>query len=197
MGPIETYPEPREQTFVVCFDDTTKLWEVCCWSSKAGRWARPDGGAPQFSPSSWITCSGDASRTKNAEILNVFASAQPILTAPKSGAIIILLDDISLAWEVGYWSSGIFNWTQIDGKPLRIFPTHWASATGNCSDITAESQASQVVDTRFDAALLYVPSFPLVENSKAPPLTRRANLGRGGLAKRGAMLFSIKGQDGT
>ena len=173
MGPKEAYPEPIERAYVVCFDHSTKFWEVCGWSSKEGRWVRPDGGAPQFSPSSWVTCSGDAG-TKNAEILNVFAGAQPILTAPKSGAIIILLNDISRAWEVGYWSSGIFNWTQIDGKPLRICPTHWAPATSNCSDTTAEYQ--------YSAAFACVPSFPLVENGLAPPLTRRANLGRGFVA---------------
>ena len=190
MGPKETCPEPRERAYVVCFDDSAKFWEVCCLPSKTGRWFRPDGGTPQFSPSSWVTCSGDASGTKNAEILNVFASAQPILTAPKSGAIIILLDDISRAWEVGYWSSGIFNWTQMDGKPLRISPTHWASATSNCSDITPASRASQVDNTRFDdpllrqkpAVFLHAPCFPLVETVIAPPSTRRANLGRGLLA---------------
>jgi len=151
MGPKEAYPEPIERAYVVCFDHSTNFWEVCGWSSKEGRWVRPDGGAPQFSPSSWVTCSGDVG-TKNAEILNVFAGAQPILTAPKSGAIIILLNDISRAWEVGYWSSGIFNWTQIDGKPLRICPTHWAPATSNCSDTTAEYQ--------YSAAFACVPSFP-------------------------------------
>src|SRR5438046_555471 len=173
MGPKEAYPEPIERAYVICFDHSTNFWEVCGWSSKEGRWVRPDGGAPQFSPSSWVTCSGDVG-TKNAEILNVFAGAQPILTAPKSGAIIILLNDISRAWEVGYWSSGIFNWTQIDGKPLRICPTHGAPATSNCSDTTAEYQ--------YSAAFACVPSFPLVENGLAPPLTRRASLGRGFVA---------------
>src|SRR5437764_6360564 len=139
---MTTYGKSIERAYLICLDRSGKLWEVCCWSSKTGGWVRPDGGALQFSPSYWVASSGDASETKNAEILNVFAGAQPILTAPKSGAIIILLNDISRAWEVGYWSSGIFNWTQIDGKPLRICPTHWAPATSNCSDTTAEYQYS-------------------------------------------------------
>src|SRR5438552_6742465 len=137
------YAKPKERAHVVCFDASAKSWEVCFWSSEAG-WVRPDGGAPQFSPSTWVTCSGDPSGAKKREILSVFASAQPILTAPKSDVVIILLDDISCAWEVGSWSSEILSWTQIDGKRLRIFPTHWASATSICSDIMAKPQASHM-----------------------------------------------------
>src|SRR5687767_11276815 len=68
-------PSPKDQAYAVCFDDSRTVWEVCCWSSKARVWLRPDGGAPQFSPSSWVKCSGDFSGTKNAQLLNVLLRA--------------------------------------------------------------------------------------------------------------------------
>ena len=40
---------PKPPSYFVCFDKSAHFWEVCCWS--AGNWVRPDGVAPQFSPS--------------------------------------------------------------------------------------------------------------------------------------------------
>src|SRR5438046_4355141 len=66
-----------------------------------------------------------------------------------------------------------------DEKPLRIFPTHWASASC-CSHIAADFQAIPVAHLQFDdnshkpflrVPLLDAPCFPLVENGRAPPLT--------------------------
>ena len=185
MGTIETNRKARERVYVVCFDDAKKFWEVCCWSSEVGHWVRPDGGVPQFSPSSWVACAGDGSGKTNPGILNVLSGAQPILTAPKSGAIIILLDDNSGAWEVGYWSAGIFNWTQMDGEPLRIFPTHWASAN-NCSIIVPEARASQGDNSRIDdnnkKRFLPLDTAAVFENRISPSEIRPSKLRRGVLA---------------
>src|SRR5260370_39869153 len=74
----EANPKSVERAYVLCFDDSARHWEVCYWSSNAGRWFRPDGEAPQFSASYWIPCSGNTGGTENAEISNVFASAEPI-----------------------------------------------------------------------------------------------------------------------
>ena len=183
MGTIETNRKARERVYVVFFDDAKKFWEVCCWSSEVGHWVRSDGGVPRLFPSSWVACAG--SGKTNPGILNVFSSAQPILTAPKSGAIIILLDDTSCAWEVGYWSVGIFNWTQMNGKPLRIFPTHWASAN-NCSNTAPEARASQGDNSRIDdnnkKRFLPLDTAAVVENRISPPEIRPIKLHRGVLA---------------
>ena len=51
--------------------------------------------------------------------------------APKSGDLVILQDAQSGAWEVGRWAKESGSWVQIDGSPLRLFPTHWAPASGD------------------------------------------------------------------
>src|SRR5256885_4674553 len=72
----EASPANTERPYVICFSKSSKFWDVCYRSSNAGDWLRPDGAAPQFSPSYWVACSGDASGTNSAELLNFFASAQ-------------------------------------------------------------------------------------------------------------------------
>ena len=51
--------------------------------------------------------------------------------APKSGDLVILQDAQSGAWEVGRWAKESGSWVQTDGAPLRLFPTHWAPASGD------------------------------------------------------------------
>ena len=51
--------------------------------------------------------------------------------APKNGDLVILQDAQSGAWEVGRWAKESGSWVQIDGTPLRLFPTHWAPASGD------------------------------------------------------------------
>jgi TPR repeat protein len=46
---------------------------------------------------------------------------------------VVLLDGCSDAWEVGRWSPESSRWVQIDGKPLRIFPTHWVPVSGDAA----------------------------------------------------------------
>lgn len=48
-----------------------------------------------------------------------------IESAPRNGDFVILQDSLTGSWEVGRWVEESKNWAQIDGSPLRIFPTHW------------------------------------------------------------------------
>ena len=57
--------------------------------------------------------------------------AKQIELAPKNGDIVVLQDGWSGSWEVGRWAPESSSWVQIDGKPLRIFPTHWVPASGD------------------------------------------------------------------
>jgi hypothetical protein len=57
--------------------------------------------------------------------------ARPIELAPKNGDFVVLQDGCSGSWEVGRWAQESSGWVQIDGKPLRIFPTHWVSVSGD------------------------------------------------------------------
>ena len=51
--------------------------------------------------------------------------------APKNGDFVILQDAQSGSWEVGRWAQETSSWVQIDGKPLRLFPTHWVPVSGD------------------------------------------------------------------
>jgi hypothetical protein len=57
--------------------------------------------------------------------------AKQIELAPKNGDFVILQDGWSGSWEVGRWAEETSSWVQIDGKPLRIFPTHWVPVSGD------------------------------------------------------------------
>jgi hypothetical protein len=57
--------------------------------------------------------------------------AKSIELAPKNGDFVVLQDGWSGSWEVGRWAPESSNWVQIDGKPLRIFPTHWVPVSGD------------------------------------------------------------------
>jgi hypothetical protein len=57
--------------------------------------------------------------------------AKQIELAPKTGDFVVLQDGWSGSWEVGRWASESSSWVQIDGKPLRIFPTHWVPVSGD------------------------------------------------------------------
>jgi TPR repeat protein len=57
----------------------------------------------------------------------------PIDQAPRSGDFIILQDAISGSREVGRWAKENAGWVQIDGKPLRLLPTHWLPLWGDAA----------------------------------------------------------------
>jgi TPR repeat protein len=57
--------------------------------------------------------------------------AKQIELAPKNGDFVVLQDGRSGSWEVGRWAPESNSWVQIDGKPLRIFPTHWVPVSGD------------------------------------------------------------------
>src|ERR1700681_4884010 len=57
--------------------------------------------------------------------------AKQIELAPKNGDFVVLQDGWSGSWEVGRWAPASSSWIQIDGKPLRIFPTHWVPVSGD------------------------------------------------------------------
>src|SRR6266853_6099756 len=57
--------------------------------------------------------------------------AKQIELAPKNGDFVVLQDGRSGSWEVGRWAVESNSWVQIDGKPLRIFPTHWVPVSGD------------------------------------------------------------------
>src|ERR1700681_1359636 len=57
--------------------------------------------------------------------------AKQIEPAPKNGDFVGLQDEWSGSWEVGRWAPESNSWVQIDGKPLRIFPTHWVPVSGD------------------------------------------------------------------
>lgn len=54
--------------------------------------------------------------------------AKQIELAPKNGDFVVLQDGWSGSWEVGRWAPESGSWIRIDGKPLRIFPTHWSGS---------------------------------------------------------------------
>ena len=53
--------------------------------------------------------------------------------APKNGDFVVLQDGWSGSWEVGRWAPESSSWVQIEGKPLRIFPTHWVPVSGDAT----------------------------------------------------------------
>ena len=57
--------------------------------------------------------------------------AKQIELAPKNGDFVVLQDGWSGSWEVGRWAPESGGWVRIDGKPLRIFPTHWVPVSGD------------------------------------------------------------------
>jgi len=57
--------------------------------------------------------------------------AKQIELAPKNGDLVVLQDGWSGSWEVGRWAPESGSWVRIDGKPLRIFPTHWVPVSGD------------------------------------------------------------------
>ncbi len=59
--------------------------------------------------------------------------AKHIELAPRNGDFVVLLDGCSDAWEVGRWSPEGSRWVQIDGKPVRLFPTHWVPVSGDAA----------------------------------------------------------------
>jgi hypothetical protein len=73
--------------------------------------------------------------------------AKHIELAPKTGDFIVLLDGCSDAWEVGRWSPESSRWVQIDGKPLRIFPTHWVTVSGDAAGSENSEGLSFLVPT--------------------------------------------------
>src|ERR1700730_5539216 len=57
--------------------------------------------------------------------------AKQIELAPKNGDFVVLQDGWSGSWEVVEESKESSSWVQIDGKPLRILPTHWVPVSGD------------------------------------------------------------------
>ena len=57
--------------------------------------------------------------------------AKQIELAPKNGDLVVLQDGWSGSWEVGRWAPESGSWVRIDGKPLRIFPTHSVPVSGD------------------------------------------------------------------
>jgi hypothetical protein len=88
--------------------------------------------------------------------------AKQIELAPKNGDFVVLQDAWSGSWEVGRWAPESDSWVQIDGKPLRIFPTHWVPISGDAAGsenseslaflvppIQVEETAPKLLHTRF------------------------------------------------
>jgi TPR repeat protein len=55
--------------------------------------------------------------------------------APKNGEFVILQDLVSGSWEVGRWAKESNSWVEINGKPLRLFPTHWVPISGDAAGL--------------------------------------------------------------
>ena len=55
--------------------------------------------------------------------------------APKNGEFVILQDLVSGSWEVGRWATESSSWVEINGKPLRLFPTHWVPISGDAAGL--------------------------------------------------------------
>src|ERR1019366_1371852 len=81
--------------------------------------------------------------------------------APKNGDFVVLQDARTGAWEVGRWAQETSSWVQIDGKPLRLFPTHWVPV----SDDPDGSRNRQSLS-------FLVPSPPLKVTAPKRPRTR-------------------------
>jgi BA14K-like protein len=81
--------------------------------------------------------------------------------APKNGDFVVLQDARTGSWEVGRWAQETSSWVQIDGKPLRLFPTHWVPV----SDDPAGSRNRQSLS-------FLVPSPPLKVTAPKRPRTR-------------------------
>lgn len=65
---------------------------------------------------------------------------EPIETAPRTGTFIILHDEEKGVYEIARWEASEGRWSQEQGDPIGINPTHWtyfpeghgsASAEGN------------------------------------------------------------------
>src|ERR1019366_3986949 len=72
--------------------------------------------------------------------------------APKNGDFIILRDLRSGSWEVGRWAQESGSWVQIDGKPLRLFPTHWAPVSDDPAGSTDRERLSFLVTSKWPRA---------------------------------------------
>ena len=58
----------------------------------------------------------------------------PIATAPKTGELVSLYEELGGRIENGRWSSETGNWTGPQGEPLRIAPTHWVRIPNGTAD---------------------------------------------------------------
>ena len=58
----------------------------------------------------------------------------PIATAPRSGELVNLQDELGSSLEIGRWSSETGDWVGSKGEPLRIVPTHWVTFSDDRAD---------------------------------------------------------------
>ena len=86
--------------------------------------------------------------------------AKQIELAPKNGDFVVLQDGWSGSWEVGRWAPESGSWVRIDGKPLRIFPTHWVPVSGdtvgseNTEGLSFLAPAIQMTEPRNDLGIV-------------------------------------------
>jgi hypothetical protein len=65
---------------------------------------------------------------------------EAIARAPKSGASVILFDQIKGAYEIARWSAEQERWVRDDGAAIRITPSHWQSFDEDGLSTLAESR---------------------------------------------------------
>src|ERR1017187_8514749 len=93
--------------------------------------------------------------------------------APKNGDFIILRDLRSGSWEVGRWAQESGSWVQIDGKPLRLFPTHWAPVSDDPAGSTDRERLSFLVTSKWPRArFILVARFSQIEGYRCLSLIR-------------------------
>ena len=83
--------------------------------------------------------------------------------APKNGDLIVLRDAISGAWAIARWAVASDTWVGVDGKPVRLLPTHWEPVAGEAFGKTRSDNwfvVKALVPTVF-AATRY-PAFKIV-----------------------------------
>src|SRR6266853_6460127 len=91
--------------------------------------------------------------------------AKQIELAPKNEDFVVLQDGWSGSWEVGRWAPESGSWVRIDGKPLRIFPTHWVPVSGDTvgsedtEGLSFLAPAIQVTESPKKASESFYPGF--------------------------------------
>lgn len=82
---------------------------------------------------------------------------EPIETAPRTGAFVILHDQEKGVYEVAHWARSEGRWSQEQGDPIGIHPTHWTYFPEGHGIVSAEQGSAREAPSEFARPFLLQP----------------------------------------